>query len=139
MHAEAWSQWYNGATQLEEKSRLGKGRHQCTLSCQITITVPPPPCFSIYISTSCTRAHLSLVQPLPDLTKIAGQASVKQPLPVADLAIFYHFVTTCLRAKGKYLSCHFLPVGVKLLPGIGTNSNLEVDIFIANLCLFSIF
>jgi hypothetical protein len=53
-------------------------------------------------------AYLALVQPLSDLAKVSRQASVQQPLPVANLC------------------SHFLPVCVKLLPGISTNANLKV-------------
>ena len=69
-------------------------------------------------------SYLALVQPLSYLTKVSRQTGVKQPLPVTNLVVLVLNIGRII--IDNYLCSHFLPVSVKLLPGISTYSNLKV-------------
>ena len=82
VHAEAWSQWYNGATDSRNVGGLKRWKygHHCT-------TVMPDNRHRATATNAYLYSYLALVQPLSDLPKVSRQTGVKQPLPVTNLVM----------------------------------------------------
>ena len=66
----------------------------------------------------CTSVDetLRLVQPLPDLTKLAGQTSIQQPLPVANLKMCYTILEGTAIQRNTYP--YFLSTNVEIISDV---------------------